>query len=41
MSSADAAKQASWPRLLFEDLGFPQSDPITLYNDNIGAILLL
>ena len=40
MSSADAAKQASWLRLLLEDLGFPQSDPITLYNDNMGAILL-
>jgi hypothetical protein len=38
--SADAAKQASWLHLLIEELGYPQSDPITLYNDNMGAILL-
>jgi hypothetical protein len=35
-----AAKQASWLRLLLEDLGFPQSDSITLYNGNMGTILL-
>jgi len=40
MASADAAKQASWLRLLLADLGYPQSDPTTLYNDNMGAILL-
>jgi hypothetical protein len=39
-SFADAATQASWLHLLLEDSGFPQSDPITLYNDNMGAILL-
>jgi hypothetical protein len=41
MSSADAAKQASWLCLLLEGLGFLQRDPITPHNDNIGAILLL
>jgi hypothetical protein len=40
MSSADAAKQASWLRLLLEDLGSSQIDPITPYNTNMGAILL-
>jgi len=40
MASADAAKQASWLRLLLADLGYPQSDPTLLYNDNMGAILL-
>jgi hypothetical protein len=40
MASADAAKQASWLRLLLTDLGYPQSEPTLLYNDNMGAILL-
>ena len=40
MASADAAKQASWLRLLLADLGYPQLDPTLLYNDNMGAILL-
>jgi hypothetical protein len=39
-SSADAVKQASWLHLLLEDLGFPQRNPITSYNDNMNAILL-
>ena len=40
LSSADPAKQAIWLRTLLEDLGFPQDSPTTIYNDNMGAILL-
>jgi len=40
LASADAAKQAIWLRTLLEDLGYPQQEATTIYNDNMGAILL-
>ncbi|KAE8541722.1 hypothetical protein D1P53_001894 [Cryptococcus gattii VGV] len=41
MASADAAKQAIWLRLLFEDIGLGLGDqPFQLVNDNAGAIAL-
>jgi hypothetical protein len=42
MASADAAKQATWLRLLLDDLqlGPPTDSPIPIYNDNNGCITL-
>jgi hypothetical protein len=42
MASADAAKQATWLRLLLDDLqlGPPTDSPIPIYNDNNGCIAL-
>lgn len=40
MASADAAKQNTWLRQLLTDLGMDLNGPTTLFNDNMGAILL-
>jgi hypothetical protein len=42
MASADAAQQATWLRLLLDDLqlGPPTDSPIPIYNDNNGCIAL-
>lgn len=42
MASADAAKQATWRRLLLHDLqlGPPKYSPIQILNDNNGCIAL-
>lgn len=39
-ASSDAAKQNLWLRKLFNDIGFTLKEPTTLYNDNMGAILV-
>ena len=40
MAATDATKQAIWLRRMFADLGFPQSAPTTLFEDNASATKL-
>lgn len=42
LATTDAARQALWLRQLLEDLGLgiPNGTPVSLYNDNSGAVLL-
>ena len=42
MASADAARQATWLRLLLDDLqiGLTTNEPISILNDNNGCIAL-
>lgn len=42
LATTDAARQALWLRQLLDDLGLglPAGTPVSLYNDNSGAVLL-
>ena len=40
MASSDATRQAIWLRLLLKDLGFSDSSPLPILNDNNAAIQL-
>jgi len=42
LATTDAARQAEWLRQLLDDLGMglPNGVPVSLYNDNAGAVLL-
>ena len=42
MASADATRQATWLRLLLDDLqvGLPTDTPVSILNDNNGCIAL-
>ena len=40
MASADATRQAIWLKMLLSDLGLNHPTPVTLFNDNQGAIAL-
>lgn len=42
LATTDAARQVQWLRQLLDDLGvgFPNNIPVSLYNDNSGAVLL-
>jgi hypothetical protein len=38
--ASNATKEAIWPRVFLEDLGFPQVSATTLHADNLGCIAL-
>ncbi|KAJ3507815.1 hypothetical protein NMY22_g16815 [Coprinellus aureogranulatus] len=40
ISMCAAGQHLAWLRTFFEDIGHPQADPTTLFNDNQGAIAL-
>lgn len=40
LASTDAARELEWLRHLLEDLGYKQTSPTSIYNDNQSAIIL-
>lgn len=36
----EAAKEIEWMRFMMEELGFPQSEPTQIYEDNMSTIVL-
>lgn len=40
LASTDAARQVEWLRQLLSDMGYPQTGPTPIYNDNQAAITL-
>ena len=40
MALTRAMKQILWMYAAMDEVGYPQSKPTILYNDNLGAILL-
>ena len=41
VATTEAAKEIIWARLLLYDLGFPQTQPTVLYEDNQSTIKLI
>ena len=40
MAVCEASKEAIWMRYLLDDMGYPQSDPTTIHDDNQGCIAI-